>query len=134
MARQPHERRAHQKGQHDANQAGDDGRREESELESGYPGGQIGQIACLGRGGEREHARDIGAHPDEAHMAQRKDTSEAIGQPHGDHEHGIDAHDGQNADEIVVHQRRRGEAEQTQQYETGDDDKEALHPAHSFTS
>ena len=37
MARQPHERRAHQKGQHDADQAGDDGRGEEAELEAGYP-------------------------------------------------------------------------------------------------
>ena len=107
---------------------------EESKLESGYPGGQIGQIACLGRGGEREHTRDIGAHADETHMAQRKDPGEAVGQPHGDDQHGIDAHDRQNADEIVVHQRGRGDAEQTQQDEAGDDDKEALHPAHSFTS
>jgi len=70
-----------QKGQHHANQAGDDSGREESEMDRGDPNGQIGQIACLVRIGEREHAGDIGPDGNEATWPSEKTPVKPLANP-----------------------------------------------------
>ncbi len=69
------------KANHHADQAGDDGGGQKSKMDRRDPGRQIRQVARFVRVGEREHAGDIGAHGDEAHMAQREDAGEAVASP-----------------------------------------------------
>ena len=80
IAGEPHQRRADDEGEHDADQAGDDRRRQEGQAE-GQPSQcrQIRQIGCLGRERQRQDAGDIGADADEADMAEREHAGEAVG-------------------------------------------------------